>query len=181
MASLVGHHKSRGEAILMVEGTASQGVAHASDRCIPCQGEKERGHRQVKWDMMRSEPSPATSGTVVSACGPWKTTLTKSHPPQSNPGPSCPCVLGFSGFPPGLQLPTLFWLLLQTSGGISRQNTTLHTLSFYTIFLLSVSQSVSQQTSLERFPCGGSGWHCVDYYGEPGTVACTSNPSFSED
>ena len=41
----------------MVEGTASQGVAHASDRSIPCRGRgerAERGHRQMRQDATRS-------------------------------------------------------------------------------------------------------------------------------
>lgn len=42
VASLMGHHKSRRKAILMVEGTASQGVTHASDRRVPCRGERKK-------------------------------------------------------------------------------------------------------------------------------------------
>lgn len=43
MTSLVGHHEGRREAILMVKGTASQRVAHASDRGIPCERGEGRG------------------------------------------------------------------------------------------------------------------------------------------
>lgn len=44
----------------MVEGTASQGVAHASDRCIPCQEEGEKAEKsrggEVGLDKVYAQP-----------------------------------------------------------------------------------------------------------------------------
>ena len=72
----------------MVEGTASQGVAHASDRCIPCRGEEERaekGHRKVRQDSTRPVPSQPLSGhaDVVTATGCLEEEGSLQSPPPS--------------------------------------------------------------------------------------------------
>lgn len=116
MAGLMGHHKGRGEAVFVVEGTASQGVAHASDRRVPCQGwgeRAERGHTQVRQDATRSVLSQPLQAHLdrVTARGSREEEGFLQRPAlyvcscSMAPGPSCPCILRRDAFPPGLQLP----------------------------------------------------------------------------
>lgn len=88
VAGLVGHHEGRGEAIFVVKGTASQGVAHASNRRVPCQGEGERAERErsrageVGLDEVCAEPATAgTSGPGHHWRVPGGRRILPTHPP----------------------------------------------------------------------------------------------------
>lgn len=111
VASLVGHHEGRGEAILMVEGTASQGVAHASDRCIPCQEEGEKAERsqgEGRWDSTRSMPShlPQEHPDLVIARGSLQEGGSLQRPTHSKAPRAQHChLLRHYSFPLSLQLP----------------------------------------------------------------------------
>lgn len=64
MASLMSHHKGRGEAILMVQGAAADRVAHPRDRSIAWE-ETEGGSSLRAWSLTPRQPQTGPSPRAV--------------------------------------------------------------------------------------------------------------------
>lgn len=82
MASLVGHHERGGEAVLVVQGAAADGVAHPSDRSIAW--ERQRGLRALPTSGAQAPTSPdITRQTSTADCSRgWHS----PRPPLPSPG-----------------------------------------------------------------------------------------------